>query len=676
MVPVNNSEIRLAYISIPGVLEHYDACSELETYFEIPLPDSTENGEQSPENDICENLTSLEKKTPRKKAVFITPEKKILTRKRKATPQNWKRNIRKQLRLSGEQYVSTDGKIVPAKSLQQVNCNTCRLKCQNKMTDEQRQKIFNSFWALAHYERQKDFVCARIEEKSTKTHVNEAGNIESKRKQVTRKFYFDIDGARLQVCKTFFLKTLSVGKAYINHAMKNKEEGHFSGKDLRGQTEPHNKIGKEAIDHVQLHIDSFPRVDGHYVRKETNRQYLGPELNLSKMYELYVEKCKLERSQPVKLSKYRQIFNENYNLSFHVPKKDQCNTCNTYFHASEKGMVTAAKREEYELHQSRKQRAREEKNSDKNMAKANSNVNVCCFDLQSVLYTPCSLVSLMYYMRKLCCYNLSFYSLGDAKGQCFVWTEFNGKRGSSEVATCLQLYLKSLPQDVNHVIFYSDACGGQNKNKIVASCLLHSVNTLENITIIDHKFLESGHTHMEVDSMHAAIEFAKKKTQIFVPSQWDTVIQMARRRNPYSIIPLKYTDILDFKQYQSTDMKPQKKTDTGTKVFWNKMKWMRYLKSEPDACYFKYAMDAEFQKVKMTASKKQYTPDDNVPFKYQKKLPISSAKKRDLMNLCKSGIIPPEFHEFYKSLPSSNNTNDRLPEPDAMEDSGDESEKE
>jgi hypothetical protein len=30
--------------------------------------------------------------------------------------------------------------------------------------------------------------------------------------------------------------------------------------------------------------------------------------------------------------------------------------------------------------------------------------------------------------------------------------------------------------------------------------------------VIDHKFLESGHTQMECDSMHAAIEFAKKKT--------------------------------------------------------------------------------------------------------------------------------------------------------------------
>jgi hypothetical protein len=55
--------------------------------------------------------------------------------------------------------------------------------------------------------------------------------------------------------------------------------------------------------------------------------------------------------------------------------------------------------------------------------------------------------------------------------------------------------------------------------------------------VIDHQFLESGHTQMECDSMHAAIEFAKKKNEIFVPQQWATVIRMDRRKDPYMIVP-------------------------------------------------------------------------------------------------------------------------------------------
>ncbi|WAR00653.1 hypothetical protein MAR_025025 [Mya arenaria] len=107
----------------------------------------------------------------------------------------------------------------------------------------------------------------------------------------------------------------------------------------------------------------------------------------------------------------------------------------------------------------------------------------------------------MYYMRKLCVYNLSVFDLGYGKGSGYLWSEANGMRGSSEIATCLRLYLLSLPSEVEH--------------------------------ILDHKFLESDHTHMKCDSIHSAIEFAKKKTQIFVPSQGDTVISMARRKDPY-----------------------------------------------------------------------------------------------------------------------------------------------
>lgn len=41
------------------------------------------------------------------------------------------------------------------------------------------------------------------------------------------------------------------------------------------------------------------------------------------------------------------------------------------------------------------------------------------------------------------------------------------------------------------------------------------------------------------------------------------------------------------------------------------------------------------------------------------------------MALCKSGVIPTEYHEFYRSLPSSQSVGDRLPEPDAEEEESD-----
>ena len=57
--------------------------------------------------------------------------------------------------------------------------------------------------------------------------------------------------------------------------------------------------------------------------------------------------------------------------------------------------------------------------------------------------------------------------------------------------------------------------------------------------------------------------------------------------------------------------------------------------------------------------------------KYNKKIPISSAKKKDLIDLCKSGVIPEEFWPFYERLETDQNITDRLQEADVVEESDD-----
>ena len=75
-----------------------------------------------------------------------------------------------------------------------------------------------------------------------------------------------------------------------------------------------------------------------------------------------------------------------------------------------------------------KMRTREEKKKDKEHAKISKDTFKATFDLQAVLQTPCSIVSQIYYMRKLNCYNLSIYNLGSecyllpmARSRCETW---------------------------------------------------------------------------------------------------------------------------------------------------------------------------------------------------------------------------------------------------------------
>lgn len=69
-------------------------------------------------------------------------------------------------------------------------------------------------------------------------------------------------------------------------------------------------------------------MEAHYVRKETNIQLFEPELTLPKMCEMYEAECKDKDRQHVKMEKDIDIFNKNFSLSFNIPKRDQCNTCN------------------------------------------------------------------------------------------------------------------------------------------------------------------------------------------------------------------------------------------------------------------------------------------------------------------------------------------------------------
>ncbi|MEW8545291.1 MAG: hypothetical protein AB2693_17350 [Candidatus Thiodiazotropha sp.] len=212
-------------------------------------------------------------------------------------------------------------------------CNNCRLKCTSKISEAERQQLFNSFWTLESYERQKDFVCSDVTERKTRIYLDENEKAQSKKRMVVRTYNLETNGKVHNVCKRFFTATFSLGEAYVCHAMKMKSNGRFSGEENRGKHRPHNKTEQAKLNGVREHIESFPKVESHYIRKTSTRQFLGPELNISRMYDLYQEKCKLNSEEPATGFIYRKVFNEEYNFSFHLPKKDQCNICNKYHQA-------------------------------------------------------------------------------------------------------------------------------------------------------------------------------------------------------------------------------------------------------------------------------------------------------------------------------------------------------
>ncbi|WAR01367.1 hypothetical protein MAR_007925 [Mya arenaria] len=102
-------------------------------------------------------------------------------------------------------------------------------------------------------------------------------------------------------------------------------------------------------------------IAARYVRKDSKRQYLATYLNIRRMHEGYELQCKVNGNEAVKEPVYRRVFNEEFNLSFDVPKKAQCSYCNRYYNTKTDDRLTPEMKVEYEKHQRRKVIAREQK---------------------------------------------------------------------------------------------------------------------------------------------------------------------------------------------------------------------------------------------------------------------------------------------------------------------------
>jgi len=160
---------------------------------------------------------------------------------------------------------------------------------------------------------------------------------------------------------------------------------------------------------------------------------------------------------------------------------------------------------------------------------------------------PRTMSSQLFYRRKLATYNLTVFELGTKKGNCYMWREGVGKRGSTNIASCIWKHLTDIPNQTvrgRNLFFFSDNCTGQNKNKVIAALYLHAVRTL-NVQNICHYYFEHGHTQNEGDSVHALIERSANRmtVNVYDPSR----AHGEEKGEPYRVTEMK-GQMLDFIQ--------------------------------------------------------------------------------------------------------------------------------
>jgi hypothetical protein len=553
-----------------------------------------------------------------------------------------KRREMKKLREFGKSYTTKSGTIVKEKSMKPNPCflsKKCTNGCRN-ITEEKRQSLFNHFHSLC-LQRKRDWVVAM----TTKEPVKRKRSKEAKRRENSFKYYINEGEGRRQVCLRFFIDTLDISQKFLHYTLRNATYG-SAQEDQRGKQVPLNKTKDETMNSIRTFIKSLPAVPSHYTRKDSTRLYLPSNMkSIANLYSMYKLRQNEMGKDFVSEKLFRNVFNCEFNLAFHIPKKDKCVKCVAFGDNENPDEITRMNQAKHELD---KENSLKRFKFHQELRKTDESVLCVSFDLQKVLNTPMGESMLLFYSRKYAVFNLTFYESVTREAYCFTWGESEGKRGANEVATALTSYIKLLDKRgiAKHLLLYCDSCPGQNKNKIVISALHLALQTCTNINTIQINYLLPGHTHMPVDSVHAVIEKSIKNTIIWAPSQWATVFQLARKSiQPYNVEALTHKDFLNYGMVAE-------KYFRGNLVGISKIRIVTMKQSVPSKIFVKYNMNDDNE----CSEEIQVLGCINRQLLhiYDCSLALPKPKYNDLMNLCSKNIIPKIYHKEYEMLRNSN----------------------
>ncbi|UYV82284.1 hypothetical protein LAZ67_21001583 [Cordylochernes scorpioides] len=545
-------------------------------------------------------------------------------RKRSCNPDNWARNIQKQKITKGLAYRNRGGYSIPAKTFVDIICR-CRQKCNQKILSHDREAAMKTFYSLDSQLAQNIFLRGCIRAKEIKRRRPSNNTKEPRSHSFT--YYFRKDKHDIPVCKKYFRDTYQVSDGRI-YKCSSKEQV-TSLFDQRKGRAASNKIDDT---HVVKHIKSFPAYTSHYTRAHNpRRQYLNPDLNIKKMYELYATQCKKENVVPVKEKYYYKVFSTKFNLHFKQPSKDTCQTCDYLqikIQSSDSEGIQMAKIEK-ENHLEEAERARSLMAADRKAA--SDKFFVFSFDLEKALAFPKLTTSVAYYKRNLYVYNFGCHDFNENIGHMFVWPETEG----------------------------SHSCTGQNRNIKTVLSLLRLVQSTEiRAQSIEMKFLVSEHSYLPNDSDIAIIEsYAKKIQNIFSPDDWNNIIKTCKKKAPFNVIQMTHEDFFFTKPLENS-ITNRKVTVSGCPVNWLKMRWIKLERSKSHIIQFKYDHNenSEFYAIdirKFVAGRPQSLKNIDQPLLYPKGRTVTSEKRRDMMALLK--FIPPVKQSYFKNLRTNRN---------------------
>nr|CAD7447096.1 unnamed protein product [Timema bartmani] len=173
------------------------------------------------------------------------------------------------------------------------------------------------------------------------------------------------------------------------------------------------------------------------------------------------------------------------------------------------------------------------------------------------------------------------------------------------------------------------------QNKTVANALLNLA--MRTTFLIEQKYLEKGHTQMEADSVHAAIERRLRNREIHHPHDYLTVTREAKCLNHEF-----------FRSYEIPEEQAYSSIRPGNfknDPIVNNIVRLTY---KPEGIFFKLQFSSTLQK--LPQRKKLTLLNIVYPGLYSSQFKLSYIKWQHLQELKR--VLPQHFHQFYDDLPT------------------------
>ena len=266
------------------------------------------------------------------------------------------------------------------------------------------------------------------------------------------------------------------------------------------------------------------------------------------MYKVWLQEKHLGM-EPVLAHYYADVLKKHIsNLSFTKPKCDTCKQCDIFDIMLKQTLTEDERRttlKNLEHHQLMADKGYGMPK--KILEEAGNDVMVVCMHLQRALLTPKLSTGIAFYKRKMWTYNFCVHNYRTGTGHMFMGDEIAAKRGASEIASCVNTFIKKyVPPTVRKLVTFSNNCSCQNKNFTLILFYLYLIYC-DRFYEVDHIYFQSGHTYMQADGDFSSIETAKRNCQyLYTPEDYVNLVKTCRRKKKFVVQKMSQEDFLEW----------------------------------------------------------------------------------------------------------------------------------